>query len=183
MVQEVLLDTNALIDLMDLSCLDVVAGCPGLRCWVVENVRQEVSRPDQREKLDRLLSSGIIHETQVGAEETSWMEELATYAGLKSFLGDGEAASLAVARHRSWVFVSYEKGRLLREAHNLLGRRFWSTAFLLARMVSAKIITVDQLDAAVARCVASTMQMKGEHLSRMVSEARSLISTQEEPPP
>lgn len=39
-MREVLLDANAMIDLMALSCLHAVPGCPGLRFWVVENVQR-----------------------------------------------------------------------------------------------------------------------------------------------
>lgn len=92
-MQELLLDANALIDLLALCCLRAVAGCPGFRFWVVENVQREVSRPDQRDGLERLLAEGIIGRTEVGAEDTTWLEELDTYAHLKRFLGDGEAAA------------------------------------------------------------------------------------------
>lgn len=111
------------------------------------------------------------------------MEELATYARLKRFLGDGEAASLAVAHHRGWAFVSYEKGRLRREAQSLLGEQFLSTPLLLAKMVRAKVLTVDQLEAEVAMHVLGDLRMEEAHLSRLVSEAQTLIPTGEEPAP
>lgn len=99
-MQEVVLDSNVLIDLMDLECLEALGLLPGFRFWVVENVRKEITREEQRQVLDRLLASRTLQETAVGAAQHSGMEELATYARLKAFLGDGEAASLAVAYHR-----------------------------------------------------------------------------------
>lgn len=174
-MQELVLDANALIDLLAPSFLRAVARCLGFRFWVVENVQREVSRPDQRDRLERLLADGIIGTTVVGAEDTTWLRELDTYAHLKRFLGDGEAASLAVARHRGWVFVSYEKGRLRREAENLLGERFWRTPILLAKMVKAKAITVDQLEAEIVLHARRDMSMEAAHPSRLVSEVQVRI--------
>jgi len=51
-MQEVVLDTNALIDLMNLSCWEALADLPGFRFWIVENVREEVTREDQRKALE-----------------------------------------------------------------------------------------------------------------------------------
>lgn len=180
-MEEVVLDTNALIDLMDLGCLEALAAVPGFRVWVAENVRKEIIRDEQKEQLDRLFASGLIRETKVGEEVHGGMEELATYTKLKDFLGDGEAASLAVAHHRGWVFVSYEKGRLRREAKTLLGGRFWTTPSLLAAMVRVEASTLAHLEAAAAMggpVQPGSASKQAEHLSRLVAEAQGLISHQ-----
>jgi hypothetical protein len=175
-MREVVLDTNALIDLMNLSCWEALADLPGFRFWIVENVREEVTREDQRKALEGALASGLIGETKVGEGEACGMEELATYARLKGILGDGEAAGLAVAHHRGWIFVSYEKGRLRREAGAMLGERFWSTPLLLATMAQAGICTFEHMETAIASLGSGSS--KTQHLSRLVAEARSLPASE-----
>lgn len=178
---EAVLDANALIDLMSLSCLEALVDLPDFRFWVVENVRREITREDQREALGQVLASGLIGETKVGEGEACGVEELATYARLKGVLGDGEAASLAVAHHRGWFFVSYEKGRLRREATAMLGERFWGTPLLLATMVRAKVTTLDHLETAIALGALRGMQAEAQHLSRLLAEARGLIRLEGDP--
>jgi hypothetical protein len=170
-----------LIDLMGLSCFEALADLHDFRFWVVENVRNEISREDQREALGRALASGLIGETRVGEGEACGMEELSTYARLKGVLGDGEAASLAVAHHRGWFFVSYEKGRLRREARAMLGERFWSTPLLLAAMIRAKVTTLDLLKRAIELAALGGMWVEAQHLSRVVAEAQALVRSEEDP--
>jgi len=62
---EVVLDTNVLIDLLDLSCFEALGNLREFRFWVVENVRHEVSREDQKVALAQALDSGLIRETRV----------------------------------------------------------------------------------------------------------------------
>jgi hypothetical protein len=175
---EVVLDTNVLIDLLDLSCFEALGNLREFRFWVVENVRHEVSREDQKVALAQALDSGLIRETRVGEEEACAMEELSSYARLKGVLGDGEAASLAVAYHRGWLFVSYEKGRLRREAEAMLRERFWSTPRLLAAMIRAGATTLDRLKSAIASGPPGSTHAKTQHLSRVVAEAEALIPSE-----
>lgn len=77
-LQKVLLDTNALIDLMDLSCLRGVLPCPEFQFWVVENVQQEIERENQSQLLDQLPAKGVIGKTSVGAEQDTYLKELYT---------------------------------------------------------------------------------------------------------
>lgn len=168
-MEEVALDSNVLIDLMDLGCIESLGRLAKFRFWVLENVQGEIIREDQRILLDRLVIAGVLRATAVGAGQGCALEELATYARLKEVLGDGEAASLAVAHHRGWICVSYEKGRLRREARALLGNRFQHTPWLLAEALRAGVKRVSDWEEAMARCASPD---RAEHLSRLVEEAR-----------
>lgn len=85
------------------------------------------------------------------------------------------------------IFVSYEKGRLRREAQALLGERFWRTPSLLAALLQAKAIAAEDLDAVLA--LSGLAALNGDnswarqfkHLSRLVDEARRLIAVGEDP--
>lgn len=112
---DVLLDANVVIDLIPLDCFESVLRFTQFCLWVAENVRQGIVYSNRQERLEQQLREGHIRETQV--EDT---EELKVYAELKKVLGDGEAASLAVVRHRGWPFVTYERGRTEREARQLV---------------------------------------------------------------
>lgn len=96
---DVLLDANAIIDLIELGCFDNILDSAALRFWVVENVTAEITYPTQREPLEQRIRQGRIRETQVER-----LEELQTYTELQRVLADGEAASLAVAGHRGWAY-------------------------------------------------------------------------------
>ncbi|HHY39209.1 MAG TPA: hypothetical protein GX507_09825, partial [Clostridia bacterium] len=103
---DVLLDTNVIIDLIELGCFARVLGIRGFRFWVVNNVTREIMRPSQRAVLQEELRRGALCETYVEG-----IEEVEVYVNLRAVLADGEAASLAVAAQRGWTFATYEKGR------------------------------------------------------------------------
>lgn len=62
---DVLLDANAIIDLIELGCFDNILDSAALRFWVVENVTAEITYPTQREPLEQRIRQGRIRETQV----------------------------------------------------------------------------------------------------------------------
>ncbi len=138
---DVLLDTNVIIDLIDLDCFERILDSAALRFCVVENVKAEITQSTQRQRLEQQLRQGRIRETRVAS-----CEEQQTYTELRRVLADGEAASLAVACHRGWAFATYEKGRTEREALRLLGPgRFLRTPELMAVVIREGVVNAGML--------------------------------------
>jgi hypothetical protein len=106
-------------------------------------------------------------------------EELRAYAELRRIVGDGEAASLAIAQHRGWSLVSYETRRFQREAVARLGpSRFLRTPQLIASAIQQGLVEARRLEDAAAAAVASAAlqhprnaEYLREHLARLIREA------------
>ncbi len=106
----------------------------------------EILDPAQRQAVQATIDGSLL--TVVRVEEP---REIELYAEMRRVLGDGEAASLAIAEHRGWGFVSYEGRRLAREAMTRLGAtRFLRTPEVLAGAVHAGLIDLHALHVAVA---------------------------------
>ena len=83
-------------------------------------------------------------ETQAGARPA----EILLYDELRSFLGDGESASLAVAVSRRWVIAAAEKGRFRRELFGRLGEDYLlDTLGALLTAIKADVITLAHAEA------------------------------------
>lgn len=175
---DLLLDANVVIDLLNLGCLADVIRLPDHRFWLAENVvEREITRQDQTQEPRRQLDAGLMMVARV--EEP---EELTAYAELKRIIGDGEAASLAIAQHRGWSLMSYETGRFQREAVARLGSpRFLRTPHLIASAIQQGLVEKERLEVAAAAAVASAAQQHPrnaeylrQHLDRLILEAAAL---------
>jgi predicted nucleic acid-binding protein len=88
--------------------------------------------PPQRVELQKLEQCDLVRIEALSSAE------LATWVGLAPQLGDGEAASLAVAAERGWPLATDD--RKARATHSQLGAagRLWSTSQLLRTWASAE---------------------------------------------
>lgn len=173
-----LLDANTLIDLIRLRCLVDVLGIASHRFWIAENVRKEIRDPMQAHEVQATIDAGLLIEGRVE------QDELELYGEMRRFLGDGEAASLAIAQYRGWGFVSYERGRLAREAAERLGlTRFMRTPVLLAQAVRAGSVSLGDLRA-TAQAAADFQSSDriardaAQHMARLAAEVAGMISTE-----
>lgn len=178
---DILLDTNVIIDLIELGCLARVLEVGAFRFWIVENMREEVTDPGQRAILGEQLQRGAIRQTRVDD-----IKELETYVELRTVLADGEAASIAAAVHRGWAFATYEKGRTEREALRRLGpSRYLRTPHLLAAAIEEGCMTLEDLDTALTTL--SSVLPKGErtlhrlaHFETMRNEVQQILGITEQ---
>lgn len=177
------LDANIIIDLVKLGCLSEVLASTSYRFVIPRQVLGEIRRPEQGGVLAAMLREGFV-----GVVEPQAPTELAEYARLKMGLGDGEAAGLACAAHRGWVFASDEKGRkLMREAARLLpGRPLVRTPALVASAVMASRINIGEVRARVVACCAeaSSDRERDEvaHVLRVLSEVERQVGCESSRP-
>lgn len=150
---------------------------PSHRFLVAENVREEITDPAQSESVQAAIDSGML--PVVSVDDT---REIGIYAELRRVLGDGEAASLAIAQHRGWGFVSYEGRKLAREALGRLGSaRFLRTPEVLAWAVQTGSVELRTLRGAIAHLGSSEVknptETSVEHLTTLVDQAERLTET------
>ncbi len=139
----VVADSSFLINFLVLDRMHILGGLPQFRFHVLNHVRVEIRYEDQRARLQAAVERDIVTELEI--IEPS---EVLLYDELRRFLGDGEAASLAVAVRRRWVIAADEKGRFRRELFDRLGENYLlDTAGALVTAIKAGVITVAEADA------------------------------------
>jgi predicted nucleic acid-binding protein len=112
-------DSSFLINFLALDRMDILGRLPQFRFHVVNHVSAEIRYEDQRRRLQAATESGVVTEIEVIEPG-----EILLYDEFRRFLGDGEAASLAVAVSRHWVIAADEKGRFRRELFEQLGENY-----------------------------------------------------------
>jgi len=138
----VVVDANALIDLIKLSALIPVTKIAGYRFLVVEEVVGEIRRPGQAEILKSAIRKCCLLRVSLNLSE-----ELALFARLHAVLGRGESASLAYASRHGCLFLSDETQRaFMREVIALIGEKsLIRTPVLLACAVASHTISLASL--------------------------------------
>ncbi len=170
------LDANVIIDLVKLGVLHDVARVARYSFLVVEEVMDEVRRPEQARALQEAIATGIVVATALQS-----LEEEALLASLKESLGAGEAACLAVAHHRKFLVASDETQRkFMREVRRLIGEdNLVRSATLLAKVGGKELECLERLDGAVAALAATAANPRDReevaHLERVVGRVRNLL--------
>ena len=141
----VVTDANVLINLIRADLLALLHDLPPYRFVVPDHVVDEVTYPDQREKLDAAITAGcptVVAVTSIGA--------LAVFSELTRIMGRGEAASLALAETTGAHIACDElKGPFKRESIKRLGeRRILGTQSIILHAIRTKRITVERADQA-----------------------------------
>lgn len=102
----------------------------------------EVQYEEQRKRLKAAIGDGTLTELEITDPA-----EIALYADLRRFLGDGESACLAVAATRRWVIATDEKGRLRREIFERLGEEYLlNTPGAIVAALRARTLTVPEAE-------------------------------------
>jgi len=139
----VVADTSFLVNFLALNRMDLLRGLRAYAFHVPNHVVAEVEYENQRERLKTAIREGTL----TGLEITD-PAEIALYAELRQFLGDGESACLAVAATRRWVIATDEKRRLRREIFGRLGEEYLlNTPGAIVAALRAGILTVPEAEA------------------------------------
>jgi len=136
-------DANIIINLFHVGRLDLCELIPGYELVVPDHVREEILLPAERTALDGAIARGVFR-----LEAITNLETIALFSELRSHIGRGEAACLAMAVEKGWSIASDEKRRFRREAEARLGRgRLIGTADLFVLAIRAELISVEEADA------------------------------------
>jgi predicted nucleic acid-binding protein len=139
----VVADSSFLINFLAIDRMDILNQLPQFRFSVVNHVRAEIRYESHRVRLEAAMESGGVTEIEI-----SDPAEILLYDELRSFLGDGESASLAVAVSRLWVIAADEKGRFRRELFVRQGENYLlDTLGALLTAIKSDIITVAEAEA------------------------------------
>jgi len=138
----VVADTSFLVNFLVLDRMDILQGLRAYAFHVPNHVVAEVEYEEQRERLKAAIAEGTLTELEITDPV-----EIALYAELRRFLGDGEAACLAVAATRRWVMATDEKRRLRREIFERLGEEYLlNTPGAIVAALRAGILTVPEAE-------------------------------------
>ena len=139
----VVADTSVLINLIHVSRLDLCGRLPGFAFVVPDHVQAEITRPDQRDALDRAVDAGVFQ--IVGVTDP---QDITDFSELTAHLGRGEAACLVLAARNGWAIACDEKRRFRREALQRVGAtRILGTVEIYVAALQHGLLTVDQADA------------------------------------
>ena len=145
-IRIVIADTSVLINLVHTGHLRLLGGTPGYRFLVTDEVLAEFQDPGQKAKVEGAIADGLIDTTTIQT-----VEELAAYSDLRSILGSGESACLAVAQTRGWYLACDERRVFLREARGRIGAdRLMHTPGLYLLWIRSEMLSVAEADAAKA---------------------------------
>ncbi len=138
----VVTDANVLINLIHVSRLHLCADLSGYEFLVPKHVAEEITLPEQKRALREAVKGDCLRVVPV-----TGMEELTLYAELRTFLGRGEAACLALAATRKWMVASDEKRRFRREAVHRLGEQgVLRTEDIYQLALEKRLLTVAEAD-------------------------------------
>lgn len=137
-------DANILINFLRIGRLDILERLSRYAFRIPEDVYEEIADPLQREELDRALKAGWLEVVRVDT-----IGELAAYNRYRQRMGDGEAACLAVAVHRTWIMACDERHKkpLHQEIRENLGLHYLiNTPGVLLQAIRDEVLTVEEAD-------------------------------------
>ncbi len=138
----VVTDANLLINLIHTRRLRLLGQLQPLRFVVPENVVAEIVKEDQPRYLAEAIAAGLVEVCSI-----TEAGELSVFADLRSVLGAGESACLALAEARGWHIASDEGGRFRREVVARIGEdRLLTTPAIYVRAIRAGLLTVAEAD-------------------------------------
>ena len=139
----VVADTSFLVNFLTLDRMDILRSLRIYAFHVPNHVVAEVEYAEQLGRLEAAIAEGTVTELEIVHPA-----EIALYDELRRFLGDGEAACLAVAATRRWVMATDEKCRLRREIFERLGEEYLlNTPGAIVAALRVGILTVPEAEA------------------------------------
>jgi predicted nucleic acid-binding protein len=152
---DLLLDASVLINLLHVRRLDLLTVTGHFRPVVPEDVLEEIRLPDQREVLAAELEVGRLRLLRIEHPDV-----LEAAADLRSSLGRGEAACLALAQQVGGSIACDEKGAFLRLARERIGEgRLVTTPQLVLVAIRHGVLSVDEADSLKAHLEAQRFRM------------------------
>lgn len=161
----VVTDANLLINLIHVGRLPLLGELPGYRFVVPEAVAAEVTMEDQRAQLVAAAASNAVSIYQLNDPPALHM-----FAQLRTVLGAGEAACVALAAANGWHVASDERRRFRREVMSRLGEgRLLTTPGIFVLAIRAGILTVQEADADKELLATRQFRMKFESFSDLIN--------------
>jgi predicted nucleic acid-binding protein len=152
----VVVDTSVLINLAIVDRIGLLGALKRLQFVIPGEVLAEVKRPQQQRRVAKALEAGLLEEVALNEPEP-----LASFAAFRKQMKIGEAACLALAVAKGWLFACDEGRVVRREATRLLGKnRLLNTPGLFLLGIRTGYWTVNQADEAKAVLEAHRYRLK-----------------------
>lgn len=136
-------DANVLINLIIAKRVDLLRTLPIYDFVAPMEVIEEVTNPLQRAALEQAFSDELLKKCEIKT-----VAELEVFSELRSIMGRGEAACLALAQTNNWMVASDEKRVFRREAIRRLGEKsILTTPMICFLAIREKAMTVRDADA------------------------------------
>ena len=162
----VVADSSFLINFLVVDRMDILSRLSRFRFHVVNHVVAEIRYESQRARLQGATESGGVTEIEITDPA-----EILLYDELRKFLGDGEAASLAVAVSRRWGIAADEKGRFRRGLFSRLGENYLlDTLGTLLTAIRVDVITVAHAEALRTQLQEHRFQMDPSPFEELLRE-------------
>jgi predicted nucleic acid-binding protein len=142
-VRIIVTDANVLINLLHVHRLDLLGRIPAHEFVVPDHVREELTAPGSRGRLDDAIHGGTVK-----LELLEGLDAISVFVDLIRHIGRGEAACIALAVKYGWSIASDEKRRFRREAVARLGEgRIIGTPEVFVLAIRAGLLTTEEADA------------------------------------
>ena len=139
----VITDANVLINLVHIGEIALLGDLPAFEFRLPLEVLAELTDEWQRHEVEKAMQAGHL-----GLQPLDAIDSLALFADLRSIMGRGEAACLAIAASIGCHLASDESRRFKRRAVELIGaERILRTEDLLLIAIRCRRLTVEQADA------------------------------------
>jgi predicted nucleic acid-binding protein len=140
--RDVATDTSLVLNFLRIDRMDILGALPGFRFCVLNHVIEEVTQEPHEARLQAALAQGHVVEF-----ELTDLNAIADYDSLRENLGDGEAATIAAARHEQWIVGMDEKGRAKSEAIARVGdQNLLNTPGVLVHAVRVGLLTLEEAE-------------------------------------
>ena len=141
-VYRVALDASVLINFLILERSDLLGTLPGHRFFVLARVEAEVTRTEQRATLSEAIIQGFVRRASPPIPS-----EVLLARRHERAMGRGEAACLAAAEYRNWLFACDERRSVRRIAVDRIGTgRILTTPGILLRAIRSNTLGVAEAD-------------------------------------
>ncbi|NPV82910.1 MAG: hypothetical protein HPY46_04905 [Candidatus Aminicenantes bacterium] len=173
---DLIIDSNALIDLIKLQLINVINRLPGYRFHILREVYNEIIWPEQKKVLQQALRSHLF-----SLESLVDIEELELFSRLSSNLGSGEAASLAYAYCHNYYLLSDENNRVfMREVRGTITeRKLKRLPEIMAECISRGLISLREIRERIEKLESLASSPRDvtdvEHLKRVLSRVEGVI--------
>lgn len=160
---EVAIDASTGINFLLLDRADLLGRLDGVDFHIPVEAMAEIEEHSQQVILTTAFERGHLQKTSL-----SGTEELASYAELRTQLGRGESACIAIAEHRGWA-IACDDRRACRIAEGRLGsNRIFNTPGILLTAIQQGHLTCADADAVKATLAANRFTMSFSSFEELV---------------
>lgn len=173
---DLVVDSNALIDLIKIGVLNIICKLPGYRFFVVKEVYNEITWPEQKKILNDAINGQFV--CLVSLVE---INELELFSRLSTCLVSGEAASLTYAYcHKAFLLSDENNSAFLRELRKTIsGSKLRRTPDLLAEAIIKNLFSLLDLEKRIEELEANILTPRDlndvEHLRHMLSQLEKML--------